>query len=893
MSNIGKVTGALLSASQETTFALVNANIDFSLVRFESPEEYRGLGVALSADRRKTAEDGPFHVIARRLGALFEEVLPQAPHLIRAYGIRVSKIAENPIVNPRGTPDHGFFKDHIGADGTSIWAAATSSTAAIGVHMLACMIARFWKNTEAIAIWIEMIETRKKQLAERATREPSNLSALWAARIPVSRQDVGNWDTSARAWLETADNAMRAKHTQLMLIAQNINLPVNTKMTTYEGVISAIKAAMTTVDRLINGMPQSPQDGATLLGLSAWHFYPDMLVLGAKTVEVKQNDELVTRGGQLTLGLQIGPDSTRTGLHWSLPLAHLRYYGDPVRSERTLVDVGSRVSFSQFQLVILGACLSDWGEEVNDAGCCHYVRSVWRMIVTDQDIDPLPWLSVLVRAAEVYEEAQEPEKTMLRQLISLGRRRASNLLNFRHWPLFELHRSFTILESLQNRSQQIGYLRNIAQHLKLEGKQSLIIRFKLEASDVPSHYCLCHCHGQVFAYATAVPFLFHKKSTNGSTERDYGQVRYAPTFRLRQLRNSSYHQGDLSTRGCCRLDIHRGDPSINSRVENRAWIKKTQESLQHGLSVKGENFVQISCEEDAMSQGPDTPRQPEPTLFEFGRARSSPRQANRIIGNDYSIGLYVLWDPGERYHGRLLLPWSVDQSLLQDTLSVLQTNRLDRDAILQAIHIPQVLIGSNFGQQEIGLAALAAAGQIYGNFPEATVPLGVCMRTQPLDGTAWARSLIARQSKTLSRSEAFACITFFESGGVDLDPAGFDQVMAVCSGNSLFVSGALLQDPWEIQDGPSIRQLIGNVGKPGISLLVPPASPRVRQLEVGQWRQINHFAFQGLREDAFHATTLHLSFTDAETPVLSGKYGECSAEVSFIESLVSVHDRGK
>ena len=94
MPTIDEVSGAIVPATVKPTLALVNANIDFSLIKYESPEEYRGLGAALSFNRRTVAEDGPIHSVARKLGALFEGVLPEAPNLITAYGIRVARIAE-------------------------------------------------------------------------------------------------------------------------------------------------------------------------------------------------------------------------------------------------------------------------------------------------------------------------------------------------------------------------------------------------------------------------------------------------------------------------------------------------------------------------------------------------------------------------------------------------------------------------------------------------------------------------------------------------------------------------------------------------------------------------------------------------------------------------------
>jgi hypothetical protein len=74
---------------------LVNINLDFSIVKTSAPKEYQGLGNALSRSRRENAEEGPLHRTARRLGALFEQIIPSMPDLAKAYGERVSEIASD------------------------------------------------------------------------------------------------------------------------------------------------------------------------------------------------------------------------------------------------------------------------------------------------------------------------------------------------------------------------------------------------------------------------------------------------------------------------------------------------------------------------------------------------------------------------------------------------------------------------------------------------------------------------------------------------------------------------------------------------------------------------------------------------------------------------------
>ena len=164
MASIGKFVVAGAAATQESTLALANINFDFSLVKMEAPLEFRGLGSALSSKRKRDAEEGSTHITARKLGALFADGLPHTPDLSRAYGLRVSEIAENPKFNPRGSYRDGPFIDSVGADGTSIWAAATSGRGALAVHLLACLLARMWSSSEAISIWSEIIAARKSLL---------------------------------------------------------------------------------------------------------------------------------------------------------------------------------------------------------------------------------------------------------------------------------------------------------------------------------------------------------------------------------------------------------------------------------------------------------------------------------------------------------------------------------------------------------------------------------------------------------------------------------------------------------------------------------------------------------------------------------------------------------
>jgi hypothetical protein len=200
MASFGQLTNAFLKASQETTIAFASINSDFTCVKYAAPEEYKGLGEALSKRRKETAEDGPVHVTAQKLGALFRSIIPKVPNLIQAYGLRASEIANLPEVNPEGSARQSIFADHIGADGTTIWAAATSGTETVTMHLLACMLARIWTREQAVPIWSELIDQRKQFLKSVVTETEAGfkISDLTAARIEISRSQLDEWNGSAR-----------------------------------------------------------------------------------------------------------------------------------------------------------------------------------------------------------------------------------------------------------------------------------------------------------------------------------------------------------------------------------------------------------------------------------------------------------------------------------------------------------------------------------------------------------------------------------------------------------------------------------------------------------------------------------------------------------------------
>jgi len=362
--SLSKLQNTLASINNEFTAAAANFRFDFTLIKYEAPKEYQPLGQYLPSRLKEDAEHGKMHVTAQRLGALFDEVCPATPHLVKAYGTRVSAIAESVQHATSKLQRDSIFSAFSGTDGASIWAAATSSTAALQVQLLACMVARIWPPDEAQSLWIEITKERRKDIATRfEAGEEVPFPTLSAARqLEISKSEVAYWDASARAWLRIADEVKSKEQKKLMLVLDEGTLSVGKGRGTYKDVIEAWTTAMTGMERLLTGAPQATQQGAIVIGLSAWHLYPNLVILKSDRPEMAMNDPLFTvPGAVLTIGLEQTQATSPTGNFWSLSLAHLRHYGPPVLTKREFSRASTRLSFAQVVQATLGAVLETWG----------------------------------------------------------------------------------------------------------------------------------------------------------------------------------------------------------------------------------------------------------------------------------------------------------------------------------------------------------------------------------------------------------------------------------------------------------------------------------------------------------------------------------------------------
>ena len=215
------------------------------------------------------------------------------------------------------------------------------------------------------------------------------------------------------------------------------------------------------------------------------------------------------------------------------------------------------------------------------------------------------------------------------------------------------------------------------------------------------------------------------------------------------------------------------------------------------------------------------------------------------------------------------------------------------------------------------LQGFATAVQLYKLMPDASIdvskpqisflpqwlrPSQIRILERPLSKAPWVKTAIESRDKnspsllqtfSLSRKEAFSCIIMLESGLYNIDPHSLSNVMAVSSGDSIFVAAPLLCDPFEQPPEQEIRRVLGNIGRPGIALLVPPDAPRIIAPDKKNWKLMNFDDYDGGEQDCFSDTSLHLSFTGASFPIDVGLFGGQDTEVYMLETLVSVHERGQ
>ena len=138
------------------------------------------------------------------------------------------------------------------------------------------------------------------------------------------------------------------------------------------------------------------------------------------------------------------------------------------------------------------------------------------------------------------------------------------------------------------------------------------------------------------------------------------------------------------------------------------------------------------------------------------------------------------------------------------------------DPIALESYLGNAFLEEYFPEQLGSLKAIGMAYDLYSRLQDAKVPISAAAKS--LYRFKWARS------SSPSLGVAFSCIAMFEIGGSDLDiePRQLNKVMAISTGNSLYMAEYLFCDPHDELSGWGVRRAIGNIGRPGLAFLVFP-----------------------------------------------------------------------
>ena len=717
----------------------------------------------LSKQRKADAESGSTHITARRLGALFEGLCPPTPNLLKAYGTRVSETAQHAKTAQK--PETGIFSAQSGVDGTTIWAAATSSVTALKLQLLACLLARVWPAAEATSVWAEMVKERREEIKAQFEAEetlPYSTMAA-AAQANISRPQLAEWDASVRAWLRTADRINDKNQAQLMGLISKLNIAIDLNMAVYTSVMAVWTSALHSLEQIISGMPQATDttsSGPTLLALSSWHLYPNLLVINQPSASHRFNDPLVAPGGVLTVGLPSPGDTEPQGIFWSLSLAHLNYYGGPVTTEAQLNLTSAKMTFAQFCQAATGCFLGYWRvprsrypvivefltlarDEICRAAKETEDSSSWSQDTSCSSFlgDKHHWLKILSSALEEYaDQGPSPDADVAKKLLNFGVKRSSEFLPTTDAGSFlGFSEPSNVLGCLKGPQEQVRFLQHIAATSGISSPTGLVIRV-FDRSRYPKR---SPC-------GVATPFPV---STQVSGD---GHIYWLP----RGFEGRDRFQDGL--------------------VE---YLEEDDASRIRGLG----GILQSHSDDSFDFGGQGYPSLP------WGTYRF-------IYGDPRSAGLFQTGS---------LPPPKLRSPTVEDLLMCIKTGLVSPTLLLQHLDRMDVFSPDRQTPATQALKVISYVSHVYSSVPGAAVSPQVL--TSPIYRTKWA--IYAQNPKlvddspqhTTRKSEktpsslsplqvSLACVAYMESG-LDISPAKFQRVFAFAFEDSIYVSMKVCAHP--------------------------------------------------------------------------------------------------
>ena len=563
---------------------------------------------------------------------------------------------------------------------------------------------------------------------------------------------------------------MERQQTQLQLIIDNLQVELPVKLNVYDEVMNVWFKSMTLLENLISGVAQCDSSGEALLGLCTWHIYPDMCVIGRshskETSIISQHDHLIADGGLLTLGLQNEPLQSSAGITWSMPLAHLRFYGKAVKCHRTLNLNTSRKPFRRILHVAIGSLASQWSYKdarpetvaeflVNLADACT--------VGSPEKQDRKHWLAVLATESKRYLDSPSTERSEFEHYFRLGRRRSRLLANESCHPrcCFGLNEPAFYLPYMQP-DEQIRALRRFA-CLKLSETECHRAIIRLYRPDL-----------QTFEFASIAPV-----SAQGVSEARRWIL--LPSIRKvdrrtplqYELKGNIFNDEDVLNVVCEDTDtgnrwFHTGKDGLLHRSVD--IIRQTREACSFleysnifeddgGQTFMWKDSPKVAMQVDELK-----------TSFERNQHFQNSRDFSDVIAG-WRMGLRPHAFGGFEYTcvfgqpdvSGIYIPCALDdrKPLLRKRTEGVPTDQINKQIAHHCFHptwlrtfvdnMPS-LLNKRYGDYFRSLDAIAAASRVYETLPNAEIELRLGSEMQAF---GWAKALAQKQQSLTVRRDTF------------------------------------------------------------------------------------------------------------------------------------------
>ena len=607
-----------------------------------------------------------------------------------------------------------------------------------------------------------------------------------------------------------------------------------------------------------------------------------------------------------------------------------RFYGAPIDARGAYAMESSRITFEHLQLIVLGSVCNSWGMDGSDTAAVARLLCSIRSKCHENNNGSIAWLHMLADASNNYLSSKDDLRTLYRKLITLGRKRGSAILaktEDHPPPVFGLT-SLKLMMRLVTPEYRVGILRAHARRYFSQADPfDVILRYKTSRAQSPAHHADVVLQDPQRLSITSKDTSARKfkpfKSSSGNSASEANVIR---EDKAASPSNMLVEEAGVPSIDVNAVTMHQdvdldANPHRNfvyatlNPYELRSFypvpILFCWKAPETKVGVSGDEALgaRLICKakSEAMT-GLDSLNDEWSVPESFFRSSATTRSPGKsevtykvFFGNPHEAALFVesseydkcQKDSGGPNWGRTRPPIK-HACGLADLQAALEAGAVDVNGMWW-----EIVLVSKESVYFHSLSALAAACSVYKNLEGATISPSVVAK--PIYDAQWAKGIKDKtitnlQNNTaLNRLETFACITYFESEGLDLAPSQFTNVMALSSGDSIYVAAWLICDPAERQPPNAVRRLHGNVGKAGFTLLVPPADPQILAPEIDNWKLIDRKEFDGIVTNTFTGTSLHLSFTDWCIPIEVGdaRRGRRDADAYIVESLVSVYDRGR